>query len=591
MWGYQAHFCIGQECQAKRLFQGLDGDFDPEVFLVGVLMEKRSDRCPACVEPENDFWIPSEAFDLVRSEVADKVSSYPESELRHSHPLAQQWHDEGLVKRAVQDLVCEVANSHPDKPEGMRYFFSWPVPMDGYLVCLVLGLQETVIQSHSSLNTREVAIHEYRSSRVPPSLIEAVVYEFLSDATSELLKPDPGADPMSGKSPDELLRTAGKRMVAGAAKRADTFDNQEGHEAMLFDACSRVSVLKYEGADSAGHILLARADHPNVMQKIVFDEPVPVGNSRSLRKLLELARGDMALHMNVKSSFALGQLQDYDSSHEDIFEISILGHHRWMLSHSGDALMHVKDGLPALPAPVADANLIRLELHREFRQCADYDPDLLVELVCDAAREKHGTMLVITENAAGEAERLRQQATPIQPCRLSPEWLRQLTPIDGAVLLDPGGTCYSLGVILDGLATEGGSSARGARYNSAIRYVASQQCKCMAVVISKDGGMDLIPERLPPIKRSAIDGRLSQLRSMVTAEHVNRRIYRKILNWFGERRFYLLADHCELLNSLVAAIDERIASQDPEAPHIVRHQFTPATSFEPGLYYEEELQE
>lgn len=590
MWGYQLHFRIGQECQAERLFQGLDTKFDPEVFLVGILMEERSDRYPACVEPEDDFWIPSEAFDSVLSGVPETVSSYPESELRHSHPLAQQWHDEGLVKRAVQDLVGQIANSHPDRPESMRYFSSWPVPLDGFLVSLVLGLQEAVIQSHASLAS-QVPIHEYRSFRVPRSLIDAVAEEYLRDAASELLKPDSGSDPMSGKSPDELLRAAGKRMIAGAAQRADTFDNQEGHEAMLFDACNRISALKYEGADSAGHILLARAHHPSIVQKIVFGEPISVSNSRSTRKLLELAQGDMALHMNAKDSFALAHSVDYDLSKEDVYEINILGHHRWTLSHSGIPLMYVKDGLPALPAPVADPALIRMELHREFRHCVDYQLDLLIDLVCEAAGEKHGTMLVISENAADEANRLRQQGTPIQPCRLSPEWLRQLTPIDGAVLLDPGGICYSIGVILDGLATEGGNSARGARYNSAVRYVASQQCACMAVVVSEDGGIDLVPERLPPIRRSAIEERLAQLQSMLAGKHVNRRAYRKTMDWFDGKRFYLLPEHCGLLNQLMAEIDERVALQDPEAPHIVRHNFVPDLSFEPGLYYEEELQE
>lgn len=49
--------------------------------------------------------------------------------------------------------------------------------------------------------------------------------------------------------------------------------------------------------------------------------------------------------------------------------------------------------------------------------------------------------------------------------------IRNVASIDGAILLDSTGICHSIGVILDGIATEKGRSDRGARYNSAVRYV------------------------------------------------------------------------------------------------------------------------
>ncbi|HOX40391.1 MAG TPA: DNA integrity scanning protein DisA nucleotide-binding domain protein [Candidatus Brocadiia bacterium] len=70
-------------------------------------------------------------------------------------------------------------------------------------------------------------------------------------------------------------------------------------------------------------------------------------------------------------------------------------------------------------------------------------------------------------------------------------------PVDGAVILDFGGRCYAIGAILDGMATKNGNPARGARYNSALRYVEmkKQQGKdCIAVVVSEDGTVDVLPE-------------------------------------------------------------------------------------------------
>lgn len=589
MWGYQPHFRIIQEGRAESLFQMLNSRLKPEVFLVGIRAVGGQDRFPACVEPEEDFWIPSEAFDNVLAQAMAIVPSYPESELLHSHPLAQKWHHEGLMKRAVQDAILEVIDSHPNSPEGMMYFPSWPVELEGFLVSLIVGLQQTVIDSYASLVSNSVPIHESRSFRVPASLIEAVVDEYLRDAASELLKPEPGEAPMSGKSRDEILRAAGRRMVAGAAQRADTFYNQEGREEGLFDAYNRVSSLKYEGADSAGHILLARANHPSITTSVAFEQPASVGNSRSVRKLLELARGDLALHMNAKGAFGLARLTDYDKGREDAYEINMLGHHRWELAHAGESLMQVNDGLPSLPAPIADPTRIRIDLYREFRQIENCELDLLVGLVCEVAQEKHGTMLVVSENAASEANRLSHQATPVKPCVMSPALLRQLTPIDGAVLLDPQGMCHSIGVILDGLATEDGNPARGARYNSAIRYVSSQPCACMAVVVSEDGGVDVIPDRRPPVKRSDIEDRLSELQALPDADRVNERRYRQLTDWFAGKRFYLLPEHCESLNRLIANIDERVAAQDPGAPQFVHREFVADSSFDPSMYYEEEL--
>lgn len=591
MWGYQLLFRISQEGRAKYLFQALDGRFEPEVFIVGICVEQHDGRFPACVEPEEEFWIPSEAFNRVLSRMKDIVPTYPESQIRQSHPLAQKWQDEGLVKRGVQDAIREVVAAFPGKPTGMRYFPSWPVSLGGFLVSLVVGLQEEVIQSHASLKSDRVKIHDYRSFHVPTSLVEAVIDEYLSDTAGELLMPDPGADPLSGKSKGEILRAAGKRMIASTAQRADSFDNQEGREEGLFDACNGMSSLRYEGVGSVGHVILARAEHPAVKSEVSFLQPVSVANSRSLRKLLELTKGDLALHINAKDVFGLGRTADYESENEDLYEINILDHHLWELAHAGQALMRVHDGLPCLPVPLFDASKLRTDLCRVFRKVTEAQAYLLVKLVSEATEEKHGTMLLISEEATAEAERLKWQATLIEPCALTPEMLRQLTPIDGAVLLDPEGVCHAIGVILDGIATEKGDPARGARFNSAVRYVETRKEACVAIVVSEDGGVDLAPDLRPSIQRSKIESGITELEELLTADHVNQRQYRQLTDWFGGKRFYLLPEHCEVLNKLIAAIDAHVSEQDPEAPRIVRHEFVANPSFDPGLYYEEELRQ
>jgi DNA integrity scanning protein DisA with diadenylate cyclase activity len=108
--------------------------------------------------------------------------------------------------------------------------------------------------------------------------------------------------------------------------------------------------------------------------------------------------------------------------------------------------------------------------------------------------QPHGTMIVVSERAAEEAARLASQCTRIDPVVLGDDMVRRVTSIDGAVLLDAEGRCHAVGVILDGRATEKGRPARGARYNSAQRYVSDAGCPTIAVVVSEDGRVDVLPE-------------------------------------------------------------------------------------------------
>lgn len=71
-------------------------------------------------------------------------------------------------------------------------------------------------------------------------------------------------------------------------------------------------------------------------------------------------------------------------------------------------------------------------------------------IVDAATRQKHGALLVISGDAKGEAERLNNQSTRIRATKLDESLVGSVTSIDGAVLLDIAGTCYTIGVILDG---------------------------------------------------------------------------------------------------------------------------------------------
>jgi len=158
--------------------------------------------------------------------------------------------------------------------------------------------------------------------------------------------------------------------------------------------------------------------------------------------------------------------------------------------------------------------------------------------------------------------------------RLTPQIMKMITAIDGAVLIDPSSACHAIGVILDGLASKKGTPSRGARYNSAIRYVETSEYPCMAIVVSADGSIDLVPDLMPQIPRSAIIEAIAQLRKLKKEENFDLKTFNRTMSWLSDHKFYLLPEMCNEINSLrreVEAIRDRLI--EPIAIRILYSDF------------------
>jgi hypothetical protein len=588
MWGYQPHFRVAQGSVAKRVFELLDDRFVPEVFLVGILVDPNQGGSPACVEPESDFWAKSDAFNSALA-LADEIrQNYPEGKLIQSHPLAQKWHNENLWRRSVRDAIQRIIESLPERQADLTYFVAHPAKVEGYLVSIVLGLQTLILENHPSLRKNSVPIHEYRSLRVPTSLIDAVILSYLEKASGELRLPEPGSG-MSELNAEEVVRDGADRLMSGLAYRADQ-NCMEGWSGLL-SSCANVARVYYEGSVGTGSMVLASKDHPSLEKAIRFSNTPRLRTTRAARKLLQLASQGLALHTDSDVLYGLVKVKGYNPVDENLFHIRFLGYHHWQVLHEEHALMGVKDGQPYLSKPPIDENKLQKDLPRIFRGITEEHIHRILGLVREAEREKHGTILMISEGAESESQRLASQSTPIIRKVLTPELLRNLTPIDGAVLLDAKGTCYAIGVILDGMATDAGNSARGARYNSAIRYVMSSKHPSLAVIVSEDGGVEFFPDLPPMIRRSEIEKSIVVLRNLLEGKTVNRRKYGAVMDWLNKNRFYLLPKHCDEINELMKSIDRKMAEEDPMAIRIVRTEFTPHSRMDVNLYYEPEKAE
>jgi DNA integrity scanning protein DisA with diadenylate cyclase activity len=196
--------------------------------------------------------------------------------------------------------------------------------------------------------------------------------------------------------------------------------------------------------------------------------------------------------------YGLGQLAgEYNVEDENLFVIKIHGHYVWSLLHGDHTMMVVSHEQPRLYADEQTDYITEFHkaLDLEFTDNSLINKEQLTELFKIALKQLHGTMLVIVDEAQEESKRLRTQSTPIIPSLVSETLMRTITAIDGAVILDPKGICYSIGVILDGVVEEGkGDPARGARLNAAFNYLSYCKRKgfrCLLTVISEDGMVNI----------------------------------------------------------------------------------------------------
>jgi hypothetical protein len=411
----------------------------------------------------------------------------PDHDILSESMLRRRRHGRSL-RMAVQETLDAL-----DTPTGKRQSFAgWPVEIGSFYVVTVLQVNRRALRTYPSLHPNRYYLD---GKPLAPSLLLAALMRFNEECGKSLAEPEPGSSLMvRPRENEELLRAAGRMLMDTPAQAL----NVNPLAAKLFDTCNTISSLRYEGEEGVGKLLLARRHHPNLEEVFALTCPTPLTDYRAVRKLLEMTTADISLLADGENVYALGrQVGIYDDSREDLFVVNFINHYVWEFQHDSKILMRASYGLPSLPRTRLNRSRFRKDLKRTFGLTDTLRVERLWEVVVEASRQKHGTLVVVTTEALAEADRLKLQCTLIEPVPLTPLITRLVTAIDGAVLVDPDAYCYSIGVILDGKAsTRGrGNSTRGARYNSAIRYVESSPYPCIAIVVSEDGLVDVITKQ------------------------------------------------------------------------------------------------
>jgi len=342
----------------------------------------------------------------------------------------------------------------------------------------------------------------------------------------------------------------------------------------LFEPCNTIASLRYEGAEGEGSIVIARKNHAAIDQHVTFANPVNLAEFRASRKLLEMCRGSMALICNSHAIHALGMVTDrYDPTAEDVFVIRFAQKHTWELVHASQVLMRTSYGNPTLLHAAFNSARFAEILGRVIPGVAEATVNHLISLAEKVAEAEHGTTLVISRRAKDEAVRLETQSTRLEPIALTPDMLSQITTIDGAVLMTPDAECHAIGVILDGRATPKGNPSRGSRYNSAVRYV-EQEKDCVAVVVSDDGMIDILPDLRPRIRRSTFESMMQRFHALSAFSAPDYSEYHAVMDWLSKHRFYLSNSACDEINRLWKSICDKLPR---EGFRTLYDAFTPNT--------------
>lgn len=461
----------------------LDKELKPVVFLFAVDCRLPAPKSIIHAVPENiDYSILVNAEEKLIA-LINKLGAPNNQRIDPRPPIVT-----GLIGKSFSDFLNKA---------GMTVYLSETMLEDEFVIFAVCSVLTAPIASRYSLSNK---------NKAAISLIDGALKNFVKAIPSSLFEElSPGALFKGRLLPSsyEILRTAAKDLVTRISFNIPPLEKIEESLPILekqvpfFEDINAISRMRYENEKALGNIIIARKDHPSLNIWMEFENPVWTHNHRASRKLLEISDPQIGLLVWNGEFYGLGSVQNsYDISDEGIFRIEVRDHYTWSLHHGGHNLMIVSYEQPRLEKD-EDSDYVeefKKILQAEFNEQM-LETDNLLELFRMALEQPHGTMLVVSSQAASEAARLQTQSTVIKPANITGTIMKRITSIDGAVIVDPKGICYAIGVILDGVIEKGeGDPSRGARFNAAFKYLSHcrrEKIACSIAVFSEDGMVNI----------------------------------------------------------------------------------------------------
>lgn len=537
IWGFQSPFRHSLGYLAHETLSEAGVQVAAEALLVG-FSDREDEPWPICIEPETGPYSP-ELLNDVLAEADRLYQAHPQRRVLNSDPGVHERFQLGVLESCRRDAISSALGNSGAGAERL-FFVGYPGQVSDYRVYPVVSVLKDRWNSYPQLSKEQ----SFSRIKTLPSLQHAVVAESLSTATAALgRRTAPSGMGAAGDNAPDVIRHAALDFVG---RLVTVHGDWMGSG--FFQSMDAVAAQPYEGRTGIGTIILAKENHPHVTAHVRFSDPIVLRKTRSFRKALEMTGLNLHLLSDGVRAYGLGSVsEEYDTEAETIYSVKVVGRGSWQLAHHELPLLRIDNGIARLPQARISREKFFDTVERIYGDAGD--AQALWDLTLAAAEQQHGTMLVVHRNADSEAGRLAPQALSIEPRGLEAEALASLTSIDGAILVSPDGNCHAVGVILDGVAVTGkGDAARGARYNSAVRYHHSMpENTCIIVIVSEDGMINLLPDLARRVQRSSVERAVAALEEasegdvdFETASRCDRHV--------SSLAFYLTKEQCDRTN-------------------------------------------
>ena len=544
MWGYQDSFRFGLKYDTERTLEKI-GLYDVgfEVFLVGVLASNSENSYPICIEPEDGKW-DLKIFGSLIEDIKKEIENHPLKNMFYTNDeQAMRDKPENIRKESVSIAVKKALLQY-DEDNDLESYVGLSTLVEGYYVVPIIQITKEVFQKHPKLDKK--TFRNRHLSQGYSNLVEAVLNILLGNASKLLKTKNPGRG-RSNIEVREVIRSAADSFMhtlSIAIYEKYAFIN-------LFETLNLISSLFYEGVHSLGKMIISNPEHASIIFSLEFQDPVPIDNIRWVRKVLEMSSNKFSLVADNEYIYGLGSLvKNYDYSDQKIFVIEFLDHYYWQISCGDIVLLQSRYNEPRLYTGIVQEELLLDNLNRLYPYTTHNEKQNILNLVLTLTNLNRGSMLVIADDAETEVKRLSKLGTPIKPVLLTPDLLEQVSGIDGTVIIDPKGVCFGIGIILDGDAMPECTPSRGSRYNSGVRYVyPTENRKRLAVIVSDDKTVDIVPRLRPRISLSEIEYNISLL------EHATLEDLNQPRNWIDDHRFYFNEKQCVRVNDALDKIE------------------------------------
>ena len=293
----------------------------------------------------------------------------------------------------------------------------------------------------------------------------------------------------------DKFNTASRKVICYNELFRRVLDRIDYFLRFYIDDFNTLSRMKYEGEQNVGSILVLKGKVDEIEKNydlhLKFNKTIKVSSDsyKKIRKLLEITKEELSLLMNEDDEiYAIGKMISNPMC--EYYKIQFEGFLKWTVYKNNEKFICFENMIPQIPNQtigIRDQDMLLLKKTFGITETSKVE-----RILKEAISQRHGTIVVITENADDEAIRLQKSGIVIEPIDVGNNSIlvKAITSIDGAIICDINGICYSIGVILDGVASKRVDSSRGARYNSAIRYTKQRKDngkKTFTVIVSEDG--------------------------------------------------------------------------------------------------------